>query len=135
MGFALGTLIAILPTLGLGVFIGLGLILIFKKVSKVSMLIAFIIWNPLILALMYPLDYAVGDFILRGVPVKTYKTELLNKLFVYSRRFIVGGIINGIVISIISYIIVLYFAYRYQRKRAKGLKEEIIKLEETLEIN
>ncbi len=135
MGFALGTLIAILPTFGLGIFIGLGVIFIFKKVSKVSMLIAFVIWNPLVLALMYPVDYVVGDFILRGIPVKTYKTEILNKLFVYSRRFIVGSIINAVIISIMSYVLVLYFAYRYQRKRVKGFKEEIIKLEETLEVN
>lgn len=134
MGFALGTLIAILPTFGLGIFIGLGLLLIFKKVSKVSMLISFVVWNPLILALMYPLDYKVGDYILAGLPVKIYKIEFLNQLFVYSRRFIVGSIINAIIISIISYIFILCFAYKYQKKKVKGIKEEIIKLEETLKI-
>ena len=134
MGFALGTLVAILPTFGLGIFIGLGLLLIFKKVSKVSMMISFAVWNPLVLALMYPLDYKVGEYILTDIPTKTYKIELLNQLFVYSRRFIVGGIINAIIISTICYVLVLYFAYKYQKKKSKGIKEEIIKLEETLKI-
>lgn len=134
MGFALGTLIALLPTFGLGIFIGLALLLVFKKVSKISMIISFAIWNPLVLALMYPLDYAIGDYVLRGIPVKTYKIELLNQLFVYSRRLIVGSIINAIAIAIISYILVLSFTYKYQRKKLKGIKEEIIKLEETLKI-
>jgi len=133
-GFALGTFIAIFPTFGLGVFIGLALILIFKKVSKVSMLIAFVVWNPLILALIYPLNYKVGNYFLADFPVKTYKIELLNQLFVYSRRFIVGSIINALSISVISYVLVLYSAYKYQKKKAKKIKEEIIKLEETLNI-
>ena len=134
MGFALGTLIALLPTFGLGIFIGLGLLLIFKKISKISMFISFAIWNPITLALMYPIDYAVGNFFLTGSPIKTYKIELLNQLFVHSRRFILGSIINAIVISIISYILVLIIAHKYQKKKLKGIKKEIIKLEETLKI-
>ena len=134
MGFALGTLIALLPTLGLGLFIGLGLLFIFKKLSKISMLISFAVWNPLVLALMYPLDYAVGNYILGDLPIKTYKIELLNQLFVHSRRFIIGSIVNAVILSFICYVIILYFAYRYQRKRAKGIKEEIRKIEETFEV-
>ena len=98
------------------------------------MLISFAVWNPLVLALMYPLDYAVGNYILGDFPVKTYKIELLNQLFVHSRRFIVGSIINAVIISFLCYVIILYFAYRYHRKRTKGIKEEIRKIEETLKI-
>ena len=133
-GFALGTLIAILPTFGLGIFIGLALLLVFKKVSKVSMLISFAVWNPLVLALMIPLDYAVGDYILSSVPAKTYKWEILNRLFVYSRRFLVGSIINAVVVSTISYILVLYFVYKYQKKKMKKIAEEAVKLKEIFKV-
>ena len=37
-GFAIGTFIAILPTFGLGLFIGIILLFIFKRISKISML-------------------------------------------------------------------------------------------------
>ena len=133
-GFALGTLIAILPTFGLGIFIGLALLLVFKKVSKVSMLISFAVWNPLVLALMIPLDYAVGDYILSSVPAKTYKWEILNQIFVYSRRFLVGSIINAVVISTISYILILYLVYKYQKKKIKRITEEAIKLKEVFKV-
>ncbi|MFH1451897.1 MAG: DUF2062 domain-containing protein [archaeon] len=133
-GFALGTFIAILPTFGLGIFIGLGLLLFLKKVSKISMFISFAVWNPLVLALMYPLNYKMGDYILLDIPVKAYKIELLNQLFVYSRRFLVGSAINAIIISIVCYILVLYFTYKFQRKRLMGLRDEIVKLEETLRV-
>lgn len=98
------------------------------------MLIAFAIWNPLTLALMYTLNYKMGDYVLSDAPVKTFGSEILNQLFVYSRRILVGSVINGIIIAVISYIIVLYISYRYQGKRSKGLKEEMEKLEETLKI-
>ena len=133
-GFVLGTLIAILPTFGLGIFIGLALLLVFKKVSKVSMLISFAVWNPLVLALMIPLDYAVGDYILSSVPAKTYKWEILNQIFVYSRRFLVGSIINAVVISTISYILILYLVYKYQKKKIKRITEEAIKLKEVFKV-
>ena len=133
-GFALGTLIAILPTFGLGIFIGLALLLVFKKVSKVSMLISFAVWNPLVLALMIPLDYAVGDYILSSVPAKTYKWEILNRLFVYSRGFLVGSIINAVVVSTISYILVLNFVYKYQKKKMKKIAEEAVKLKEIFKV-
>jgi len=133
-GFALGTLIALLPTFGLGLFIGLALLLIFKKISKISMLASFAVWNPLILALIYPLNYELGNFLLPGVPVRTYKIELLNRLFVYSRRFLFGSVITAVSMSVVSYILVLYFSYRAQNKKQKGIKEEIIKLQETLKV-
>ncbi|MFH1238158.1 MAG: DUF2062 domain-containing protein [archaeon] len=134
MGFALGTFVTITPTFGLGLFICLGLLFIFKKVSKISMFISFLVWNPITLALMYPLNYSVGNFIFADVPVKIYEVELLNQLFIHSRRFIVGSTINAAIISMTSYVLVLYFSYRYQRKKIKGIKEELVKLEETLKI-
>ena len=87
LGFAIGTFIAISPTFGLGIFIGLFIIFIFKKISKISLLIALAIWNPLTLLAVHPINYKIGNFILSNAPVKTYSSEILNKLFVYSVRY------------------------------------------------
>ena len=128
-GFAIGTFIAILPTFGFGILIGLFVILIFKKISKLSMLAAFAIWNPLILAMMYPLNYATGNFILLNEPTYKYKFEILNQIFLYSRRFMVGSIIIGITLALTSYLLILILLLRFYKKEnlKKILKEELMK--------
>ena len=121
MGFSIGTLIAILPTFGLGIFIGLLVLLIFKKVSKVSMFISFAIWNPLVLAILYPLEYSIGNFILSGIPVTEFRFEILNQLFIYTGRLLLGSIILSIIVSIISYFGVFYIVKRHRRKLEQAL--------------
>ena len=126
LGFALGTLIAILPTFGLGLFIGLAIILVFKKISKISMVIAFAVWNPLVLFFCYGLSYKIGDFLLKGFPVKTYSIEILNKLFVYPRRFLLGNFILAITMFILSYFIIFFAARYYQKKHPLEKIEEFV---------
>ena len=92
-GFALGTFIAIIPTLGFGIIVGILLLLLFKKISKISMLAAFAVWNPLLLIPLAGLSYKIGNFLLPGVPTTTYEIELLNQIFIYSRRFLLGNLI------------------------------------------
>ena len=133
-GFALGTLIAVLPTFGFGIFRGLLLLFIFKKISKLSLFASFAFWNPLVLLSIYPLSYGIGDFILGDSPIKTYKIQLLNQIFLHSKRFLLGSFILALIFSITSYIMVLILTYHYQKKQLKSLKKEIIKLEETFEI-
>jgi len=128
-GFAIGTFIAILPTFGFGILIGLFVILIFKKISKLSMLAAFAIWNPLILAMMYPLNYYVGNILITNEPIYNYRFEILNQIFIYSRRFMMGSIVVGITFALASYLIVLILLLRFYEKEdlKKILKEELIK--------
>jgi hypothetical protein len=133
-GFAIGTFIAVLPTFGFGIFIGFLMLFIFKKISKLSLLASFAFWNPFVLLFLYPLSYAIGDFILGDLPVKIYKIQFLNQIFVNSKRFLLGSSILAIIFSIISYIIILVLVYNYQKKQPKPLIKEIEKLEETLEI-
>ncbi len=114
-GFAIGNFIAILPTFGLGLLIGLGIFLIYKKMSKIAMFISFAVWNPLVLLCLYPLNYAIGDFLLKDTPVHTYKIEILNQIFVHSRRFLLGSFILSVFISIFSYFLIYYAAKWYQK--------------------
>jgi len=124
IGFALGTFIAILPTFGLGAFIGLFIVFLFKKINKASLLVSFVIWNPFILALLIPFEYSIGDYFLMGVPIRKYKFEILNQLFLYSRRFLLGNFILATVASFASYFLVLYLAQRY--KKSKIILENLI---------
>lgn len=133
-GFAIGTFIAVLPTFGFGIFLGFLMLLIFKKISKISTLASFAFWNPLILLFLYPLSYSIGNLILGDSPVKIYKIQLLNQIFINSKRFLLGNFILALILSMISYIIVLTLAYNYHKKQPKSLVKEVKKLEETLKI-
>ncbi|MBU0466533.1 MAG: DUF2062 domain-containing protein [Nanoarchaeota archaeon] len=115
-GFALGTLLAILPTFGFGILMGLLVILIFKGISKISMIAAFAIWNPLVLIPIAALSYKIGDLILSEAPKYTFRIEIINQVYVYSRRFILGNIIVATIFTIISYFVVYFFVNRYQNK-------------------
>jgi hypothetical protein len=131
-GFAIGTLIAVLPTFGLGIFIGLLVLLIFKRVSKISMFISFALWNPFILALLYPVSYSIGNLIFRKEPVKIYDVEILNNIFVYSRRFLLGSLVLSVTLAIASYLLILILVYRYHHRNLQGFKQEVRKLGEII---
>lgn len=133
-GFALGTFIAILPTFGFGIFIGLLLILIFKRISKISLLLSFAFWNPLILALIYPICYGAGSLVLSNIPSRTYEIEILNQIFVYSRRFLVGSFVLAVTLAIAGYLLVLVLIYRYYKKSPRGVKEEVRELKKTFRV-
>ena len=125
LGFAIGTAIALLPTFGLGVLIGLGILLIFKKISKVSMLFAFLIWNIFVLYPLYGLAYKIGDWILGDVAVQTYSIRFLGEFFAYSRRFLLGNLIITITFTLISYLIIYIIAIKYQKQYKKTIKEPV----------
>ncbi|MBU3923706.1 MAG: DUF2062 domain-containing protein [Nanoarchaeota archaeon] len=133
-GFALGTLIAILPTFGLGILIGLLIIWIFKRISKISMLVAFAIWNPLVLAILYPLEYSVGNFFMPTLPITKFKIQILNQLFIYTARFLLGSLVLSITASILSYILVLLLVKKYQKQKLKSLTTELKEAKKVLKI-
>lgn len=124
-GFALGTFIAISPTFGFGIFIGLFLVLIFKKISKFALFTSFFIWNPFILFLLYPVSFGIGKVILSNgsaPAVQQYKFEILNQLFAYSRIFLIGSLILAVIISMVSYFFMFSLITFIKRKREKNLQ-------------
>ena len=112
-GFAIGTFFGIAPTFGVEAILILLIILIFKKVSKIALLAAYAIWNPIVVIPIYALGYKIGDLLLKS-PIKYYKVEYLGEIFFYSKRLILGSIILAIIISVISYFIVYFLAKKYQ---------------------
>ena len=116
-GFSIGTLIAVLPTFGLGILIGLIVLFLFKKVSKISMFLAFAIWNPLVLLLLYPFEYALGNYLLIDIPITKFRLEILNQIFVYTGRYLLGSFIFATIISFISYFLIYFFSKKFQESK------------------
>jgi len=118
LGFAVGTAIAILPTFGLGILIGIALIFIFPKINKISMLISFAFWNPLLLIATSALSFTIGNFLFPNLPLVKFRFEILNQIFVYTRKFLIGNLIVTAVFTIVSYFIVYYLVKSYYKRNS-----------------
>lgn len=108
LGFATGTLIAILPTPGFGIFIALFLAIIFKKINKIGIIAAFSVWNPLILVPTYWLCYLLGDSVFTPDPGLHFHYELANQIYHHSGKFLVGNFFIATFTAFISYYIVFH---------------------------
>lgn len=117
MGFSLGTLIAILPTPGFGVFIALFIALFFKKLNKLGIMVSFTVWNPILVAPLYWLSYEIGDAFFRPDPSIKFDLALFDQLYHYSGKFIFGNALIAILLSCISYFAVYLIAQRYLRNK------------------
>ncbi|MFH1592426.1 MAG: DUF2062 domain-containing protein [Candidatus Woesearchaeota archaeon] len=103
LGFAIGTLIGILPTPGFNILLGVLVVLIFRKVSKFSLFGALAFWNPIVLIPLYFWSYKIGGLIFGSAPVVEYELTILEQIYHFSRRFLVGSIILAPCFSILSY--------------------------------
>lgn len=121
LGFTIGTFISVLPTPGLNILLGLLIIFIFEKVNKYSLFASLFFWNTLTLWPLYILSFRIGDLIFGGLPVVKYNIEILNQIYNFSRRYLVGNFIVAVVISIASYFIVKKIVQLYRKRNAKNL--------------
>lgn len=133
LGFTIGTAIAVLPTFGFGPLIGLFMILIFKKISKVSLFASFIVWNPIILALLIPLEYWVGDFLLGRGQIISNSLWFLDIFANYSKRYLLGNIIVTVIASSLSYAVIYALADKHQDKYKRLIEKPLQEAIETFE--
>ena len=118
LGFAIGTFISILPTPGFNILLGLLVIFLFKKVNKYSLFGSMAFWNPITLAPIYLLSYKIGDMLFGSTSVIKYNVIILNQIYNFSRRFLVGNFIAALAVSIISYFIVKKIVKLYKMKKS-----------------
>jgi len=114
LGFAIGTFIAILPTLGFTYLIAIIVMLVYAKESKIALFGALLLWNPFVLFPVYTLSYRLGDFILSGFPA-IYLLYGIEQFRYTTLRFLVGNFIIAVLFSVISYFI-LRRLVSYSRK-------------------
>lgn len=121
LSFAIGTFIALIPLLGFGIIIGLIVAMIFKQLNKPALMSAFLIWNPFIVVPLMAISYQIGDIFFGQTEVIRYQLDILNNIFTYTRRFLVGHIVLSADLAIISYLIIRVASYFYHlRKKSKS---------------
>lgn len=113
LGFATGTLIAILPTPGFGIFVGLFFAMLFKNIHKLGVIIAFTLWNPFVLIPVYWLCYMLGDLLFTPNPNIHFTYQLVNEIYHYSGKFMIGNLLIAFPAAIASY----YAVYHLLRCR------------------
>ena len=123
MGFAIGTLINVLPTPGFNVLITIIIMLIFKKLNKYSLLAAIVFWNPLTMSIIYFLSYGIGDLIFGHTPIINYNISHIQQIYEVSRRYLVGNIIVATIFTLTSYFLVKFVVIEY--RKIKDFREKI----------
>ncbi len=119
IGGAIGTFLGIAPTFGIEAIFIILIILIFKKISKVSLLIAYAFWNPFVTSPLYLLGYKIGDLILMNSPTKIYEIELFNQIIFYAKRTLIGTSLIALIVSLASYPIFYKITKKYQENKKK----------------
>jgi len=117
MGFAIGTFFAILPTFGLGILFGLLVLLFLKNVSKISMFISFVVWNPIVLIFIQPISYSIGSLIFPGKGDVNYSVEIFNQFFTHSQRYFTGSLIFSTFMAIVCFFIIYSFIVFSRKKK------------------
>jgi len=125
-GFAIGTFFANFPTLGLELLIILPLLIIFKKISKISLLSAYVVWNPLITYPLAAVSYIIGDSILGSAPIVLIEFTLFQGIIQFTIRYLLGSLILASFFATISYFVVFYLSKKYQNKEIPILQKPIL---------
>lgn len=125
LGFAIGAFFANFPTFGLEFLVIILILMIFKSVSKVSLLSAYIIWNPFITYPLSVISYLLGDFILKDIPIMRIRLIVFQNIFEFTIRYILGSFIMASLLAVISYFAVLYLSKKYQKDEIPAIPKPI----------
>ncbi|MFH1590324.1 MAG: DUF2062 domain-containing protein [archaeon] len=117
IGAAIGTFIAILPTPGFNILLGMLALLVYPKASKISLFLTMAILNPLIIWPLYGASITLGNLIFGNAPVIEYQLTLLEQAFHFSRRFLVGNAIIALASALMVYVIVLITSAQSQARK------------------
>ncbi len=135
LGCAIGVLIGISPTLPLHTVMIIGITVLLRTSTIAALVAATVVSNPLTLVPQYYLCWRVGDWVLPGrLSWKRMQEELellMHSSFSESLKSIsllgvdavlvmlVGGLIIGIPLAVISYFPALHFFIKIHNKRKK----------------
>ena len=118
-GFAVGTFLSILPMPGFSPVLAVIIVLIFKKISKIAIFVAMAIWNPVLLIPLYVVSYWLGDVLMGSVPLSSFNMTVLNRVYYFTDRFLLGNLITAFVVAGICHGLVYLFWENRARKKQK----------------
>ncbi len=126
-GMAIGVFIGMTPTVPLHTVLAVSLAYLLKR-SKLAAAAGVWISNPLLLPLVYFLDYKVGRVItgksVSSLAASHYSISQLIKLgWEVTYLMLIGGLITGLVFAIPSYFITKQLIILYREKKGKAVTQ------------
>lgn len=103
LGFGIGSFIAMMPTPGLSIFIGLGVAALMKPASRPGILLALVVWNIWTLIPIFAASAWLGELIFSKEAKVYFHAEFLNQIVHFTRRLLVGNLIINIPLSFAGY--------------------------------
>lgn len=110
---ALGNFVGILPLVGLHTVVAIGL----AHLLRLNIMIVFLgtqISNPLSFPLILFISAQIGSLMLNGALLKIQLTSDLAVLKTYVLPTIIGGIVLGLAVSSVSYVLTLRIARKFR---------------------
>lgn len=122
-GAAIGTALAVLPTYGFAPFLALLILSFLPHVNKPAAFIALAFWNPIVQIPVYAMSFVIGDWLYGGIPVVKYDFAVLNQVFTFTRRFLVGHLIMTVCCTIFAHIVGYLLGRWYMRRHRRHKKQ------------
>lgn len=116
-GFAIGSFIAIMPTPGISVLIGLALVLVFPRISKIALFLAMLIWNPFTIYPLYFVSFQLGNWMIGAETILDVDLSLMQRIQGYTIQFLAGNIIVASVLAGICYWVIYKLVLKYRELR------------------
>jgi uncharacterized protein (DUF2062 family) len=104
LGIGIATFISILPTPIINLWLGVLAVLLVKSANKYALFATLLFWNPITLVPFILLSISVGNIIFGADPTVMFNIVILDHVYNFTRRFLLGSFIVAIPSSILIYI-------------------------------
>ncbi|MFY0627755.1 MAG: DUF2062 domain-containing protein [Reichenbachiella sp.] len=117
ISYGIGTFVALMPAPGFCTIVALILVAIFRRLSKLSVFIAILLYNAVTIIPFYWVGLLIGGFIFSEPHVPVTEIDYANILVENGKRFVVGTLVIVIPYSIASSFFALWFIKRLRINR------------------
>ncbi len=133
--FAAGAFITMLPTLGVGLLVFLGIVYLFDSVSKIALFASVLVFNPIVKWGVYVSSFTLGVLLLGPIDGITMADVSMRAGPEIVIRLLVGNLILAAIATAISYVVVHRLAAHYEMTKIGETIDDAVDeiVEETLE--
>lgn len=124
--YAIGTFITMLPTLGVGLLVFVVLDRLFESINRVALFANVLVYNPVVKWGVYAISLVIGFALLGPVEgASIWSTPTLADGQAILVRMLVGTVLLTIVVTLVSYRVVLSLARKYEHHEFPVLEETV----------
>ncbi|RLE08284.1 hypothetical protein DRZ78_01345 [Candidatus Aerophobetes bacterium] len=116
-GFAIGVFWGVLPTFGLAIVFSLPTAVLLRA-NKIASILGTFVSNPLTTPFVYAFSYKIGQWVL-GHSSSAFSWKFINieELLNISKSLLIGSVIFSLILSLVTYLLVLMIVSNYRRRK------------------